>query len=256
VAPRGKKEATSDDWLIEGAEPARAEAADEAASEDDFSAIAPPPRKRSVAKNVGAATRQWLAIPKPGNGEAKPKAKPKAKATPKPQPEKGQELADRQREEISDLGKRIRDLQTELRTQAKEAKAEIAKTVKERDELSKRVEQLESQLADAKNQVAAKTTRRRTAPKAEAKTPPKAEAKAPAKAPARRGGAAKRNGGLDLNSATFEELRGLGLSVTQSARLIAYRDVRGGYSSLDELDEIPGLSEETRGELRAQLQLG
>jgi DNA uptake protein ComE-like DNA-binding protein len=44
--------------------------------------------------------------------------------------------------------------------------------------------------------------------------------------------------------------------VTQSARLIAYRDVRGGYESLDEIDDVPGLSEKTRGELKDRLKLG
>ena len=51
-------------------------------------------------------------------------------------------------------------------------------------------------------------------------------------------------------------LRELGLSVTQSARLIAYRDVRGGYESLDEIDDVPGLSEKTRDELKDRLKLG
>ena len=39
-----------------------------------------------------------------------------------------------------------------------------------------------------------------------------------------------------VNGATFEQLRGLGLSVTQSARMIAYRDVRGGYPALRGLE--------------------
>jgi DNA uptake protein ComE-like DNA-binding protein len=265
VASRGKNQATSADaWLIEGAEPAGTEAAEKAGSEDDFSAIAPPRRKRSVAKNIGAATRQWLQVPKPTNGgsaaevretqtrkqapkakaEPKPKAKP-AKAEPKKSNAKG--------EESSDLAKRIRELQTELRVQAKEAKAELTAALRERDSLRKRVEQLEAQLADAKKRVATKTTRRGTSSKTRAKaaTRPKAEPKAPA----RRRAPARKNGQLDLNAATFEELRDLGLSVTQSARVIAYRDVRGGYDSLDELDEVPGLSEQTRGDLRAQLRL-
>ena len=63
----------------------------------------------------------------------------------------------------------------------------------------------------------------------------------------------RRNGRLDLNAATFEDLRGLGLSVTQTSRLIAYRDTRGGYRSLDELDEVPGLPKATRAELRSRL---
>jgi DNA uptake protein ComE-like DNA-binding protein len=114
-------------------------------------------------------------------------------------------------------------------------------------QLRRRVEELESELAGA-----TKGASWRPEPKPQMPTEP--EAQAEPKAPKRRR-VGRRNDKLDLNSATFEELRGLGLSVTQSARVIAYRDVRGGYQSLDELDEIPGLSKETRAELRDQLQL-
>jgi DNA uptake protein ComE-like DNA-binding protein len=58
------------------------------------------------------------------------------------------------------------------------------------------------------------------------------------------------NGNLDVNEVSFEQLRELGLSITQSARVIAYRDTRGGFDSLDELDEIPGLPKETRSTLK------
>jgi DNA uptake protein ComE-like DNA-binding protein len=62
-----------------------------------------------------------------------------------------------------------------------------------------------------------------------------------------------RGGTLELNSATFEQLRELGLSVTQSARLIAYRESRGGFGSLDELAEVPGVSRDAVSELSSQL---
>lgn len=51
-------------------------------------------------------------------------------------------------------------------------------------------------------------------------------------------------GTLALNSATFEQLRGVGFSVTQAARIIAYRDTRGGFSSMDQLHDVRGLSQE------------
>jgi DNA uptake protein ComE-like DNA-binding protein len=60
---------------------------------------------------------------------------------------------------------------------------------------------------------------------------------------------------VNLNVATFEELRAIGLSVTESSRVIAYRDVRGGYESFDEFEGIPGLSSETLSQLRARAQL-
>src|SRR4029450_13910944 len=45
---------------------------------------------------------------------------------------------------------------------------------------------------------------------------------------------------VNLNSATFEELRGVNLSVTQATRVLAYRERFGGYQSVDELDKVPG----------------
>ena len=206
MAPRGKKKATSaDTWLIEGAKTARPEASEEAASADDFTAVAPPPKVEPSDANTGADTKQWLAVPEPANGAVAPEVR-------KAQPDESQELAD---------------------------------ALNERDALRKRVEGLESELADAKRRVASE----RTGSQPEAK--PKTEA--PAR-PAATGKKTK-NGKLDLNSATFEELRDLGLSVTLSARLIAYRDVRGGFESLDELNGIPGFAKETLAAIREQLKL-
>lgn len=64
---------------------------------------------------------------------------------------------------------------------------------------------------------------------------------------------AARNGVLDVNEASFEQLREVGFSITQSARVIAYRDTRGGFDSLEELDEIPGIPRETRRSLKELL---
>jgi DNA uptake protein ComE-like DNA-binding protein len=63
----------------------------------------------------------------------------------------------------------------------------------------------------------------------------------------------RRKGRLDVNSATFEQFRDLGLPVTQCARIISYRDVRHGFASLDELDGIPGLPREIQTTLKSQL---
>ena len=49
---------------------------------------------------------------------------------------------------------------------------------------------------------------------------------------------------LDLNRATFEQLCDFGLSVNQAARLIGQREQRGGFSSIDELDQLYGLPPE------------
>ncbi len=47
-------------------------------------------------------------------------------------------------------------------------------------------------------------------------------------------------GQVSLNNASFEELREIGLSVTQTGRVLAYRERSGGFKSVDELDTIPG----------------
>jgi DNA uptake protein ComE-like DNA-binding protein len=78
----------------------------------------------------------------------------------------------------------------------------------------------------------------REAPAASEKPEPVAARPAPRKLPQRT------NEGVDLNDATFENFRSLGLSVTQSARLIAQRDQRGGFRSLDELDGLWGMPRE------------
>jgi DNA uptake protein ComE-like DNA-binding protein len=120
--------------------------------------------------------------------------------------------------QLEELEERLDIREAELRQQAKQREAE----------LGKRIEELESALAEAQQRAIAKPARKR----------------APTK-----------GGKLDLNAATFEQLRDLGLSVTLSARVISYRDTRGGFESLDELDEIPGLSAEIKRVLTDQLKL-
>jgi DNA uptake protein ComE-like DNA-binding protein len=62
-------------------------------------------------------------------------------------------------------------------------------------------------------------------------------------------------GPLDLNSATFEQLREAGMSVTQAVRVLARRDALGAFHSLDELDEIPGFSSEQRASLKSRARI-
>ena len=60
---------------------------------------------------------------------------------------------------------------------------------------------------------------------------------------------------LDINAATYEDLRALGLSVTQTGRVLAYREQVGAFTSLDELERIPGLPRALRQELRGRLRV-
>ena len=43
------------------------------------------------------------------------------------------------------------------------------------------------------------------------------------------------------------------MSVTQAKRVIRYRDERGGFTSVDELDEVPGFPRDFLDELKDRL---
>ena len=291
MARSGNKTAKSaDEWLVNGSDgEGTADSKETGGNGDDFVPEGrkeehPPPDR---GESIGAETAQWVVEPaaklnggKPTVPAQAPAKEVKAAATPA---EDGKES-----KETRDLAKRLRELQTQLRMQEKEAKGRVDQATvelakrhdnreqrltdafeKQRDELTRsfqeqrdeltksfegqlddqrldfedreaelraRIDELESELTDAKKRSG---QRKGTA--------------AAAKSTGRRKSA--KDDGLSLNESTFEELRDLGLTVTQSARVIAYRDVRGGFESLDELDEIPGLSKEIRSDLRKRLSL-
>jgi DNA uptake protein ComE-like DNA-binding protein len=58
---------------------------------------------------------------------------------------------------------------------------------------------------------------------------------------------------LSLSSASFEELRAVGLSVTQTQRVIEYRERTDGFNSLDELDSVPGFERSLLVELKSRV---
>jgi competence ComEA-like helix-hairpin-helix protein len=58
---------------------------------------------------------------------------------------------------------------------------------------------------------------------------------------------------VNLNSATFEELREAGLSVTQATRILAYRERFGGYDSVDDLEKVPGFPSDLITSLRGRI---
>ena len=58
---------------------------------------------------------------------------------------------------------------------------------------------------------------------------------------------------INLNTVTFEQLRALGMSITQSKRVIAYRERLGGYETVDDLDAVPGFPMAFRAELKSKL---
>ena len=58
---------------------------------------------------------------------------------------------------------------------------------------------------------------------------------------------------LDLNQATFEQLRSLDLSRTQSHRVLAYRKRLRGFESIEQLNDVPGFPKGTRDQLKHRL---
>ncbi len=58
---------------------------------------------------------------------------------------------------------------------------------------------------------------------------------------------------VNLNSATFEELREAGLSVTQATRILAYRERFGGYDSVEDLEKVPGFPSDLITSLRGRI---
>lgn len=58
-----------------------------------------------------------------------------------------------------------------------------------------------------------------------------------------------------LNDVSYDELRSLGLSVTQAGRLLAHREQLDGFESLEDLDTIPGFSHTELDQLKQRLRI-
>ena len=58
---------------------------------------------------------------------------------------------------------------------------------------------------------------------------------------------------VNLNDATFEQLRLLGMSVTQATRVIAYRERQDGFESIEDINSVPGLPNDLLAELKERL---
>jgi competence protein ComEA len=57
---------------------------------------------------------------------------------------------------------------------------------------------------------------------------------------------------INLNTVTFEELRGQNLSVTQATRLLAHRERLGGFQTVDDLDQVAGFPQDLLGDLKSR----
>jgi DNA uptake protein ComE-like DNA-binding protein len=58
---------------------------------------------------------------------------------------------------------------------------------------------------------------------------------------------------ISLNDVTFEQLRNMKMSVTQATRVLAFREREGGFTSLDQLDKVPGFPDNFLEEIKAKL---
>lgn len=68
--------------------------------------------------------------------------------------------------------------------------------------------------------------------------------RAPAGAPAPAGSGDPAAGPVSLSSATVEQLDALdGVGPTLAARIVEWREAHGGFASVDQLDEVPGIGE-------------
>ncbi len=87
--------------------------------------------------------------------------------------------------------------------------------------------------------------KRPKAPEVES-VPPRPEPMSVARVPAP-------DGAVSLSASEFEDLRQLGLSMTQAKRVISYRDANGGFRTVDELDDLPGFPRQLLGELKQRV---
>src|SRR4051794_29145999 len=122
-------------------------------------------------------------------------------------------------------------------------------------ELGAEVQRLRRELGEAENRAENERTRaeeaEREATELRERTEAMKRAAARATVIANPGeGTADDGGMLDLNTASFEELRALGLSVTQAARLIGQREQHGGFESVDDVDAIVGIPKTVKQTLK------
>jgi hypothetical protein len=175
-------------------------------------------------------------------------------------------LADGQRRAEEALERAVKQLE-EVEARAAEAEARAARLVQLRADEGER----EGRLRELLERIAAADRRARRAEDcawaavaaieagADPAPPPMPEAAAipqppepPPEADLERAPEAER---LDLNAASYDQLRALKLSVTQSDRILSFRDRSGGFRSVNELEDIPGFPRATLDELRGRLRV-
>ena len=64
------------------------------------------------------------------------------------------------------------------------------------------------------------------------------------------------NDPIDLNSASQDELDAIADLQGHGHEIVRYREERGGFSSVDQLEEVPGLTGKLTAEAKARLRVG
>lgn len=135
---------------------------------------------------------------------------------------------------------------------------ETEKLAGELEQASRALRATEVKLREAEDRAAAAVKPRRfSLRRSREKGPPRSERKGAEKA------ASEETPGSDtetrvlrlvnLNEATFEQLRAMDMSVTQATRVIAYRERQDGFDSVDDLGSVPGFPKPFLEELKQQL---
>jgi DNA uptake protein ComE-like DNA-binding protein len=185
-------------------------------------------------ESVGDETSQWLTVrspdPKRNSSGSEADGSPGPERTAPPKASEGRRGRARRR-----FNPRERRLEAKLRRAQKEAGAKQAQIA----EMHERIEVLEAERS-AGDEPKQQPRKRTEEARKRASNPPAANS--------------RRKSTLNaLNDASFEQLRAMGLSANQSARLIAYRETRGGFDSIDQLEGIPGLSRQALIDLKEWL---
>ena len=203
---------------------------------------------------LNAAEGKLGKAPEPGPDQAKNEsAEQGSMEATEPKPGFLQRRAEARRARRAEKAAEGERREAEARKEAEEKEAAEKKAAREREAEAKKAD---AEAAPQRREAApekkpeatgnAKSPAGNTASRAKRSSDSESSKPKPAKA-------RRRGGPLDVNKATFEEFREVGMSVTQATRVIAYRERQDGFDSVDDLDTVPGMSRKLMTEIRDKL---
>jgi DNA uptake protein ComE-like DNA-binding protein len=185
--------------------------------ESDHSPSGKPSQAKGGPGTGEPQTEEWLAVTRGAEASRKQSAPPRPAR-------RDVDLRD-----STSIGKELSEIRARL-TEMEATQIEHARLLREATGRARQAEELAAQAERKIREAIEKLGLERTDRASSAAIRTKPEAKTDDPAPVK--------GSSSINSVDWDELRELGLSVTHSARLLANREVRGGFDSLDELDEL------------------